>query len=180
MKRTILSAAMAMTVVLLLSVSMASATIIFDVDNSDQLSGTFILDVETFLNISAPVASFDHFRESGDAGRGSLVVGATISTVAPLFITGENEVPNLFYGTEQFITLMTSFPDRSGTYISPFDGRLVEYRYTNLSFGPFQPEFSGDFSFQVIPEPSSVTLLGLGLALMGISRNRRHRRPRLH
>jgi hypothetical protein len=158
----------------------ASATVIFDVDSSGTLSGTFTLDVESVINIQAPVTSFDHFREPSDTGRGGFAVGSTINTVAPLTIGGENEVPNLVYGAEQFFTLMTSFPDRSGIYISPFDGRPVEYLYTNLTFGPGQPEFSGDFSFQVVPEPSSVILLGLGLAFMGISRNPRHRRPRLH
>jgi hypothetical protein len=169
----------ALTVVFLVTAS-ASATIIFDVDNADELSGSFTLPVETDLNERAPVNLFNHFRQPADSGRGGFAVGSTVNTIAPLILTGENVHESLFYGTEQYDSL-TDFPDRSGTYTSPFDGRSVEYQYTDVSFSANVPVgYSGDFSFRVVPEPSSVGLFSVALVVIGFCGNRRRKRTHMN
>ncbi len=157
-----------------------SAQIDFGVDNTDALLGTFTLNVETELSFRAPVNSFNHFREPDDTDKGSFAISSAVDTIAPLIITGENELQNLFYGAEQYDSL-TDFPDRSGTYISPFDGRPVEYQYTDVSFSANVPVgYTGDFSFRVVPEPSSMGLLWAAVAIMGFCDHRRRRRMRRH
>jgi hypothetical protein len=160
-----------------LVIKSASADIVFDVDNSDTLTGSFILDVDDFTDIRASVASFNHFRIPSDTERGRIEIQSHITNVVPLFITGENESRDQFYGIEQYDSL-TELNDRSGTYVSPFDGRMVQYQYTNLSFTT-GAEFRGNFNFQAIPEPSSMGILGAAMVI-GIIGRRRRSRTRVH
>jgi hypothetical protein len=158
----------------------ASATIIFDVDNADELSGSCTLPVETELGVSAPVNSLNNIPQPADPGNGGFVTRSTVNTIAPLFLTGDNYDESQFYGIEQYDSL-TEFPDRSGTYASPFDGRSVEYQYTDVSFSANVPVgYSGDFSFRVVPEPSSVGLFSVALVVIGFCGNRRRKRTHMN
>jgi len=64
-----------------------------------------------------------------------------------------------------------SYPDRNGTFVSPFDGTIIAYSYTNVGYSSPQI-LTGNFSFSKVPEPSSSVMLLAGFGFLMIRRKR--------
>jgi hypothetical protein len=70
------------------------------------------------------------------------------------------------------------YSDAAGTHdaawVVPSDGSTINYNMTTVSQGGTVPNASGVASHEIIPEPSTVTLVGLGLlGMVGLIRRRR-------
>lgn len=165
---------------LLTGLSTTQAAVIYTTDNVNTLTGSFSFDVvNDGSGVATDIAVFPHFHIGLGGG---YVAGDTVFRVfdagANFALRGEDKAFPAFPSAQEDYDPTgqpMSYPDRMGTFLSPFDGTsTIKYSYTNVGFS--SPDiFTGDFSFTVVPEPSALLLSGIGLAFFGRRRPRSER-----
>lgn len=164
---------------LTVSAQSKAAVINFTTDTATTLAGSFSFDI---VNDSAgagqTIAVFPYFHFDLIEGDGYSPGDATFFIEFPsatsLTISGRSLNSVTPSGLEDYDPTgePLSYPDRSSSFLSPFDAATtIAYSYTNVGFS--SPNIlTGDFSYNVVPEPSSALLLGFGAITFAMRRKK--------
>ena len=163
----------------LLSVMPLSAAIIFTEDSTSSLVGSFEFDVAGGnLGEGLEIANFRYFLndfiDNNGYSPGDSQFYVDEQSASTIALYGDDLVFVNQSAVENYdpTGLPGSYPDRSGTFTSLFDGVTeISYSYTNVGFIDTST-LAGNFSFSTVPEPSSSVMLAAGLGLMVIRRKR--------
>ncbi|MBK1826104.1 hypothetical protein [Haloferula rosea] len=164
-----MKALLVLALVSLPGVSLSAVT--FSVDSTSSLIGSFTFDlVNDGGGVGQTIANFPHFyadfSNNGFYPSGQSEFEVNDIAAPTIVLRGEDiEFGGIFTASASLDStgLPASYPDVTSTFTSPFDGQTIEYTYSNLGFTG--PVLSGDFSFNVVPEPSAALLSALALSV---------------
>jgi len=158
---------------LLVTPSYSAVTIATDTTTS--LAGSFTFDlVNESSGVGHTIANFPHFHLDIDTpgytiGDGQFFVMEDSGGGAPTITLSGQDATFIAVQTapEAYVVgaQPPSYPDRNGVVTSTFDGSTqISFSYTNVGFTSLNV-LSGDFSFTVVPEPTSLSLALAGAML---------------
>lgn len=141
-----------------------AAVINFTTNTATTLTGNFSFDiVNDSSGAGQTIANFPHFHlELGSDPYlpGDSQFNIDFSVGSNIVLSGQDLFSAAISASETYDATgePPSYTDRSGTFLSFFDGTTIAYNYTNVGFTASNI-ITGNFSYNVVPEPSSTLLI---------------------